>query len=283
MICQSWRLRTQTLSLVDFPRVMGIVNVTPDSFSDGGQFFDKAYDPSIAVDHALQLVAAGATILDIGGESTRPGSEPVDAAEELRRVIPVIEQLTQQTKIPLSIDTSKAVVAQEAIAAGVEIVNDVTGLEGDVRMLGVVAESRVGVCAMHSQGRPKTMQQDPHYVNVVEEVKDYLATRRDVLREAGIEKDQICLDPGIGFGKTTEHNLQLMRFIGEFHTLDCPVLVGHSRKRFLGDILGDQQADRSAATVGAALVLAANQVQLIRVHDVRPVVEALKAFKACWG
>lgn len=284
MNCLAWRLRTRELSLTKIPLVMGIVNVTPDSFSDGGNFYNgEQSDPSAAVNHALALEAAGAAILDIGGESTRPGAEPVNANEELRRVLPVIEQLANLSKTPLSIDTSKAVVAREAIAAGAEIVNDVTGLEGDEHMLEVVVETNAAVCVMHSQGRPQTMQDAPSYDNVVDEVKDYLASRRDALIQAGVQQERICLDPGIGFGKTTEHNLQLMRSIGEFHSLNCPILVGHSRKRFLGEILGDSEADRTAATIGSSMVLAANQVPLIRVHDVGPIVEALKAFKACGG
>lgn len=284
MNCQIWRLRTGELSFSEMPLIMGIVNVTPDSFSDGGQFFtEKKSAPNAAVRHALALEAAGAAILDIGGESTRPGAEPVSVDEELQRVIPVIEKLAKQTKKPISIDTSKARVAQKAIAAGAEIVNDVTGLEADEAMIKVVAETNVGVCVMHSQGRPQTMQKDPRYGNVVEEVKSYLAARRDVLLSAGVQQERICLDPGIGFGKTTEHNLQLMRSISEFHELNCPLLVGHSRKRFLGEILGNRETDRTAATIGSSIALAANQVPLIRVHDVKPVYEALKAFQACGG
>jgi len=274
-----WRLRTRTLEFTRRPLLMGIVNVTPDSFSDGGQFIDSR----AAVDHALRLVNDGADLLDIGGESTRPYSEPVAADEELRRVMPVIEQLAKQTSVPISIDASKAAVAEAAVAAGAEIINDVTGFSGDPAMLSVAVGTTAGVCAMHMQGTPQTMQDDPRYANVVEEIFDYLAQRRDALVAAGVEQDRICLDPGVGFGKTHEHNLTLMARCGRFHQLGCPVLIGHSRKGFLGKILGDKEADRDAATVGAALVAAAQGVQIIRVHNVRVVRDALLAFEACGG
>lgn len=259
------------------PAVMGVVNVTPDSFSDGGRYLDA----EAAVRHALQLTLDGAAILDIGGESTRPGADPVGADEELRRVIPVIERLADKTEAVISIDTSKAVVAEAAIAAGASIVNDVTGLEGDPDMVRVVANSDAGACIMHMQGRPRTMQNDPQYDDVVAEVKAYLAERRDALEAAGIPRESLTLDPGIGFGKTFEHNLELLRRIDEFHELGCALLVGHSRKRFLGEILGEAEADRTAATVGVAMHLADRGVQILRVHDVRETTDALKAFVAC--
>jgi dihydropteroate synthase len=258
---------------------MGIVNVTPDSFSDGGKYFDAG----AAVAHALQLAADGADILDIGGESTRPYSEAVTAEDELGRVLPVIEQLAQHVSIPISIDTSKAIVAREAVAAGAEIINDVTGLEGDPDMLRLVVETGAGVCAMHMQGTPQTMQDNPTYQNVVAEIFEYLQQRRNALVAAGIRPDRICLDPGIGFGKTHEHNITLMANCYEFHSLGCPLLVGHSRKGFLARLIGDKEADRKHATVGAALALAVQGVQIVRVHDVRPVREALLAFEASGG
>ena len=258
---------------------MGIVNVTPDSFSDGGNFLDA----EAAASHAFQLAADGAAILDIGGESTRPYAEPVSADEELRRVLPVIERLREQLKIPLSIDTSKALVARAAINAGAEIINDVTGLEGDADMLGVAADSGAGVCVMHMQGTPQTMQDNPTYADVVAEVREYLRRRRDALVAAGIARERICLDPGIGFGKTHEHNLELMTYCHELHALGCPLLVGHSRKGFLAKLIGNKEADRTYATVGAALSLAVQGVQIVRVHDVRPVREALAAFEATGG
>lgn len=258
---------------------MGIVNVTPDSFSDGGRYFA----PDAAIRHALQLAADGADLLDIGGESTRPYSQPVPAEEELRRVVPVIERLAGQLAIPLSIDTSKASVARAAIAAGAEIINDITGLNGDPEMIRVAVESQVGVCAMHMQGTPQTMQDHPTYADVVVEVSGFLRRRREALSAAGVALDRICLDPGIGFGKTHQHNLTLMSHCDELHALGCPLLVGHSRKGFLGKVIGDMEADRTNATVGAALSLAVHGVQIVRVHDVRPVREALLTFEATGG
>jgi dihydropteroate synthase len=274
-----WQLRTRTLEFPLRPLIMGIVNVTPDSFSDGGRFFDE----SAAVAHALQLVADGADLLDIGGESTRPYSEPVSADEEVRRVRPVIGKLIPHVRIPISIDTSKAAVARAAVDAGAEIINDVTGLPGDPAMIDLAIETGVGVCAMHMQGTPQTMQDNPTYTDVVGEVRDYLQARRDALVSAGISRERICLDPGIGFGKTHEHNITLMRHCNEFHELGCPLLVGHSRKGFLGKLIGNKESDRTNATVGAALALAVQGVQIVRVHDVRPVREALVAFEATGG
>jgi dihydropteroate synthase len=258
---------------------MGILNVTPDSFSDGGRFIDT----DAAVEHALQLVADGADLLDIGGESTRPYSEPVSAYEERRRVLPVIERLASRVAIPISIDTSKAAVARAAVDAGAEIINDVTGLEGDPEMLRTAIDTAAAVCVMHMQGTPQTMQDNPTYTDVVAEVRHYLQARRDALVAAGIARERICLDPGIGFGKTHEHNITLMANCRTFHSLGCPLLVGHSRKGFLGKLIGDREADRTSATVGAALGLAVQGVQIVRVHDVRPVREALAAFEASGG
>lgn len=273
----TWRVRDRTLDLTGGPLLMGIVNVTPDSFSDGGEFLD----PGRAVKHALRLVDDGAAILDIGGESTRPGAAPVDAVEELRRVLPVVERLARETDATISIDTSKASVAQAAINAGARIVNDVTGLTGDPDMAPLAADSGVGVCVMHMLGEPRTMQHDPTYDDVLAEVTDYLAGRRDALVELGVECEAICLDPGIGFGKTLEHNLSLIHGLDTLHDLGCPLLVGHSRKRFLGQLLGDMEADRTAATVGASLALAERGVQVLRVHDVREVHAALVVGGAC--
>ena len=275
----SWRLRTLTLNLSAGPLLVGIVNVTPDSFSDGGNFLDS----QAAVDRALQLEADGAAILDVGGESTRPYSDPVDVDEELRRVMPVVRALCEQASVPVSIDTSKARVAAEAIAAGAEIINDVTGLESDAEMVSLAAETKVGVCAMHMRGTPQTMQDDPTYDDVVAEIHEYLRQRRDALLVAGIPRERICLDPGIGFGKTHEHNLTLCREVARFHDLGCPLLVGHSRKGFIGKVLGDQTADRTAGTIGVALALAGAGVQIIRVHESRPLREALLLYEAVGG
>jgi dihydropteroate synthase len=270
-----WTLRTKRLSFGSRPVIMGIVNVTPDSFSDGGKFFD----PQTAVEHGLQLVQDGAGILDIGGESTRPYSDSVPVRDELARVIPVIEKLAASTDVPISIDTSKAIVAREAVAAGAEIINDVTGLEGDPEMLSVAQQAQAGICAMHMQGTPQTMQDAPTYDDVVEDIFRYLQARRDALLSAGIAQDRICLDPGIGFGKTHEHNLQLLQSSDRFHQLGCPVLVGHSRKGFIAHLLDDRECERMSGTVGAALGLATQGIQIIRVHDVAELNRALILFQ----
>ena len=254
---------------------MGIVNVTPDSFSDGGEFFDSRR----AIEHGLLMARQGAQILDVGGESTRPYATPVSLSEELRRVIPVVQALVEKCSVPVSIDTSKPEVAREAIAAGAEIINDVTGL-GDPQMIDVARQTGAGVCAMHMQGTPATMQDAPHYDDVVEDIQSYLQLRLNALQKAGLEFDRICLDPGIGFGKTHVHNVELVNQVGRFHQLGAPLLVGHSRKGFLAKILGDKQADRTFATVGVSLALALSGVQVIRVHDVLPVRQALVSFKA---
>jgi dihydropteroate synthase len=283
-----WRLRTQSLELprpggpLARPLVMGIVNVTPDSFSDGGRLTGV----EAAVAHGLTLVAEGADILDVGGESTRPFSEPVPEAEELRRVAEVVRRLAAEAGVPVSIDTSKAAVAERAIDLGAEIINDVTGLEGDRRMVDVARATGAAVCAMHMQGTPRTMQLDPRYGDVVDEIHAYLAARREALLAAGIPLDRICLDPGIGFGKTHEHNLELMRHAGRFLDLGAPILVGHSRKGFLAKAVERArgrpatEADRDAATAGAACGLAAQGVQIVRVHAVGLVRTALDLFAA---
>ena len=274
-----WQLRTQQLQFGSLPILMGIVNVTPDSFSDGGLFFDA----SRAVDHGLQLVAQGAGILDIGGESTRPYSTTVDEAEELRRILPVIRALREQTSVPISIDTSKSRVAQAALDAGAEIINDVTGLEGDPDMLRVARELGAGVCAMHMRGTPQTMQNEPVYGDVVQEIYQYLAQRRDALQQSGIPLARICLDPGIGFGKTHQHNLTLLSACATFHELGRPLLVGHSRKGFIAHVLRDKEADRMPGTIGVAVHLARQGIQVLRVHDVGPVRQALLLFEATGG
>jgi len=271
-----WQLRTRRLEFGRIPLLMGIVNVTPDSFYDGGKYFD----PKAAVDHALQLVAEGADLLDIGGESTRPYATPVPLAEELRRVIPVVAEVASQVDVPISIDTYKAQVAREAIAAGAEVVNDITALRGDPEMLAVVAESGAGVCLMHMQGTPQTMQDAPFYEDVLREVRDFLACVRDRTVAAGVSADRIALDPGIGFGKRLEHNLALLRGMETFHQLGCPLLVGPSRKRFIGELAGDMQADRLPGTIATVLSLAMKGVQIIRVHDVGAVRQALRVFAA---
>ena len=278
-----WRLRTQVLELprpganIRRPLVMGIVNVTPDSFSDGGRHADV----EAAVAHGLALVADGADLLDVGGESTRPYSTPVDAEEEWRRVGEVVHRLAREAGVPVSIDTSKAAVAAQAVAAGAEIINDVTGLEGDPDMVRVAVESGAAVCAMHMQGTPQTMQVAPRYDDVVAEIHGYLRGRRDALVAAGIPLERICLDPGIGFGKTHEHNLTLLAAAGRFLDLGAPILVGHSRKGFIGKAIERQLgrpatvAERDAGTAAAACRLAAAGIQIVRVHAVGLVRAAL--------
>lgn len=278
-----WQLRTRRLPLPEPgrpPLLMGIVNVTPDSFSDGGRHADI----EAAVAHGLELAAAGADILDVGGESTRPFADPVAADEEWRRVGEVVRRLVAESGLPVSIDTSKAVVAEQAIAAGAEIINDVTGLEGDPAMGGLAQATGVGVCAMHMRGSPQTMQLDPRYDDVVAEIHSYLTHRRDALLATGIPLEHICLDPGIGFGKTHDHNLQLMQQAGRFLDLGCPILVGHSRKGFLGKLVKQLHgreptlAERDLATAASACSLAAQGIQFIRVHDVAATRLALEVF-----
>ena len=275
----SWQLRTRTLAFGKRPLVMGIVNVTPDSFSDGGRYFSE----TAAVEHALQLVRDGADLLDIGGESTRPYSEPVSEAEELRRVLPVVKAVCRRSDIPVSIDTSKAAVAAACVEAGAEIINDVTALTGDASMIDVARDTKAGICLMHMLGTPQTMQDDPTYYDVAAEIRDYLRGRVESLTAAGIDRGRICLDPGIGFGKTHQHNLTLMANCWRFHELGLPLLVGHSRKGFIAKLIGNKEADRTAGTIGAACSLASQGVQIIRVHDVRAVREAVLLFDACGG
>jgi dihydropteroate synthase len=262
-----------------FPRpamVMGIVNVTPDSFSDGGQFFDS----SKAIEHALQLVAKGAEILDIGGESTRPGAQPVSESEELRRVIPVIEALASQVKIPVSIDTVKPGVARAALLAGASIVNDIAANREDEEMWRVVAESGAGYVAMHMQGSPQTMQDNPTYDDVVKDVVNFFQDRLGRLRNCGVTSEQVVLDVGIGFGKTLEHNLQLLAGLGSFTKLERPLLLGVSRKSFIRKLLGADTGHRLAGSLACASMAVEAGVQIIRAHDVVETVQAVRMTEA---
>jgi dihydropteroate synthase len=252
------------------PVVMGVVNVTPDSFSDGGEWLD----PATAIAHGHALVAQGAAILDIGGESTRPGAEPVSAAEELRRVVPVLAGLTG-AGARLSIDTSKAAVAAAAIDAGATIVNDVTALRGDPRMAALVAERGCDVCLMHMLGQPRTMQRDPRYGDVVGDVRVFLAQRLEHAVANGIAPERVWLDPGIGFGKTIDHNLALLARLDEIVALGRPVVVGTSRKSFLGTITGREPAGRVAGTLATNVLALARGASVFRVHDVAEARDAL--------
>lgn len=274
-----WQLRSRSLHFGRLPALMGIVNVTPDSFSDGGCYLD----PQEAVEHGLRLVAEGAVILDVGGESTRPYSTEVDVDEELRRVVPVVRQLVRQVSVPISVDTSKAAVAQAALEEGAEIVNDVRSLAGDQEMLPLVLREQAGVVIMHMQGTPQTMQDAPRYVDVVTEIFDWLAARRGELLADGLQRARLCLDPGVGFGKTHQHNLTLLAHCDQYHRLGCPLLIGHSRKAFIAKVIRDKEAERTSGTIGVALALARQGVQLIRVHDVAPVRQALQLFAAVGG
>jgi len=275
----SWRLRTKTLAAGRIPLLMGVVNVTPDSFSDGGRFLE----PAAAVEHGLRLAAEGADLLDVGGQSTRPGATPIAAEEELHRVLPVIVALRKQTEVPLSIDTSSAKVAAECLAAGVEVINDVTAFTSDGDIVALAAESGCGICAMHMQGTPQTMQNNPRYGDVVEDLFVWLAARRDALLAAGITQDHIALDPGIGFGKTAAHNLAILNHLSRYRALECPLLIGLSRKAFIGHLIGDLAADRTVGTIGAALAAARQGVEVLRVHDVAAVRHALLVFDAVGG
>lgn len=269
-----WRCRNRLVPFGTLSLLMGIVNVTPDSFSDGGQWFD----PQKAVEHALQLAEDGADILDIGGESTRPGSESVTLEDELQRVIPVISALRSQTDRLISIDTQKAEVAQQALNAGADIINDVSGLTADPRMIDVCAASDCGVIVMHMQGTPQTMQLQPHYKDVVHEVRQELAVRLESCDRAGIARDRIVLDPGIGFGKTAQHNVDLLHHLKDLRSLDRPVLIGHSRKRFLSKVIGRPVEERSAGTIGVSIAVAQLGADILRVHDVRSTRDALWAW-----
>ena len=269
-------------NIVEWPRgrldfsagclVMGVLNVTPDSFSDGGEFFDS----DKAVEHGLQMAADGAAILDVGGESTRPGSASVSTYEQIKRVVPVIEALSEKTNVPVSIDTYQFEVAQAALDAGAGIINDITAMS-DERMGELAAERQVPVVLMHMQGTPATMQIEPKYDDVVGEVLDFLLDRAKRAEKLGISKDMIFIDPGIGFGKTTEHNLSLLRNINKFAASGYRVLVGTSRKRFIGQITGKEKAaERIFGTAATVALCAAAGVSIVRVHDVAEMVDVVK-------
>jgi len=259
------------------PAVMGILNVTPDSFADGGIFLACAD----AVAHALQMVEEGADIIDIGGESTRPGAQPVSAQQEIDRVVPVIEALHRQTPVPISIDTSKPEVMRSAVAAGAGFINDVRALQEE-GALQAAASLQVPVCLMHMQGQPRTMQEHPRYENVVEDVAEYLQARLQAALSAGIGASKLVIDPGFGFGKTLEHNLELLRGLKALRRLGTPILAGLSRKSMIGKALGLPVERRLHASVALALMAVHNGADIIRVHDVGPTVEALRMWAAVY-
>ncbi len=259
------------------PQIMGILNVTPDSFSDGGQHFD----PEVALAHARKMAADGAAILDVGGESTRPGAAPVPVDDEIARTAPVIAALRAGIATPISIDTRKAPVAQAAHAAGANLINDVAGFTYDPALAPYAATHALPVCVMHAQGTPETMQQDPRYDHVLLDVYDWLAARIEALVALGIPRAHIVTDPGIGFGKTVAHNLTLLQNLSLFHSLGCPILLGASRKRFIGDISRTPvAADRIPGSLAVALGGAAQGVQILRVHDVTETRAALDLWRA---
>jgi dihydropteroate synthase len=255
---------------------MGVVNVTPDSFSDGGRFFD----PAAAIAHGLTLAAAGADLLDVGGESTRPGARPVPAAEELHRVLPVVQGLAARTAVPLSVDTAKSAVAAAALAAGASVVNDVTALRGDPAMAGVIARAGAAVILMHMQGSPRTMQRRPRYRAVVAEVAAFLRQAARRAQAAGIRRDRILLDPGIGFGKTAAHNLALLRALPALRRLGYPLVVGVSRKSFIGAVTGAAVQDRLPGTLACLSAARREGVEVVRVHDVAACAQFFQMLKA---
>jgi dihydropteroate synthase len=263
---------------VKLVKLMGVVNVTPDSFSDGGLYLD----PEVAIAHGRELAAAGAAILDVGGESTRPGAAPVAGEEELRRVEPVVAGLAGE-EVEISVDTSKAAVAAAALDAGATIVNDVTALRGDPEMAALCAERGAGVVLMHMAGEPRTMQENPEYGDVVAEVRDFLAARLEVAIAAGIDEALIWLDPGIGFGKTNRHNFELLRGLGELATLGRPLVVGTSRKAFIGRSDGSAADQRLGGTIATSVLAAAAGADVLRVHDVREMDQALRVTSAVLG
>ncbi|MBE2180859.1 MAG: dihydropteroate synthase [Chthoniobacterales bacterium] len=275
-----WRTSRRTFDLTDHGAIMGVINVTPDSFSDGGTFADA----HAAIEHGIRLADEGAAILDIGGESTRPGAEPIPAWEELRRILPVVKGLAGKTSAALSIDTSKAEVARAAMDAGAEIINDVTALQGDARMAAVAAATGAAVVLMHMRGTPRTMQKSPDYADVAAEVLSFLTERLVFAQAAGIESDRMAVDPGIGFGKTTEHNLQLIASLPRFCPTGRPVVLGVSRKSFLASAAGcPDLPDRDAPTAALTSLGRELGARIFRVHAVRENAQALRMTEAILG
>ncbi|MFH7564209.1 dihydropteroate synthase [Oceanimonas smirnovii] len=264
---------TRTLDL-STPQIMGVLNITPDSFSDGGRYHGE----DAALRHALQMVTDGATIIDVGGESTRPGADEVAAQEELERVVPVIERLRAELDCWISVDTSKAAVMGEAVNSGADLINDIRALR-EPGALETAAASGAAVCLMHMQGQPRTMQQAPDYANVIAEVAEFLAAQVAACEAAGISRERICLDPGYGFGKSLEHNYELLGRVGELHRLGLPLLAGMSRKSMLGQLLNREVNERLAGTLSAHLFAVAQGVQIVRVHDVKEMADALRVWR----
>jgi dihydropteroate synthase len=262
--------------VLDRPLVMGVLNVTPDSFSDGGLYLD----PGAAVKHALEMVDEGADLIDIGAESSRPGAEPVSEAEELSRLVPVVQEVCRRVSVPVSVDTTKAAVARQALDAGAAIINDISALLADPAMAGAVAKAGAGLVLMHMQGTPQTMQRAPRYGDIVAEVREFLRARMQAAVEAGIAAGQILLDPGIGFGKNLEQNLILLDRLDAFQTLGRPILVGVSRKAFIGEVLGRRAGDRLLGTAAAVAAAVLRGAGVVRVHDVRAMQDVVRVIDA---
>ena len=269
-------LRERVLPLGAKVHLMGVLNVTPDSFSDGGRYFA----PDLAVEHALAMVEQGADLLDIGAESSRPGADPVEEREEIRRLIPVVQEVCRRVSVPVSVDTRKASVARLALDAGAAIINDISALRSDPGMGRIVAASGAAVVLMHMQGTPKDMQQAPHYQCVVEEVRAFFQERMRAATDAGIQPDRILLDPGIGFGKHLEHNLMLLGRLDDFRTLGRPMVIGVSRKAFIGRVLGREVGERLMGTAGAVAAAVLHGAQVVRVHDVAQMRDVVKMAEA---
>ena len=273
MTARLWKIGDAVVDLSKRAMIMGVLNVTPDSFSDGGKFFTA----DAAVEHGILMATEGADIIDVGGESTRPGAEPVSVDEELKRVVPVVEQLRAKIDITISIDTSKSDVAEAALDAGAAIINDVTAGRGDDQMLPLAATRRAALVLMHMQGEPRTMQKNPHYDDVIREVGDFFRQQYDRAIECGVDPMALAFDPGIGFGKTLEHNLSLLKNLNQLRVDDRPLAVGVSRKSFLGKLLGSKEmADRVGPTAAMTSLLRAHGADVIRVHDVKENVAALR-------
>jgi dihydropteroate synthase len=271
------KYRSQSLDLLAGPVVMGILNVTPDSFSDGGQFPDAG----AAIERGLEMAAQGAKIIDVGGESTRPGAKPVAVDEQIRRVTPVIEGLTRQTDVVISVDTTQSKVAQAALDAGAAMINDITALGADSQLAKLIASHKAAIVLMHMQGQPQTMQKKPRYINILQEVTRFLQQRIDQALQAGIGENCIVIDPGIGFEKTVNHNLLLIRELSQLHALKKPILMGVSRKSFIGKTLGiDSPADRGIGTAVAHAWCVAGNAHILRVHDVKETLDVINMVQA---
>jgi len=266
------KCKNKTLDLSSRTHIVGILNITPDSFSDGGKY----YQSEQAIERGIQMVEEGADIIDIGAESTRPGAEPVSDDEELRRLIPILEGLLEQVDVPISIDTYKSSVAETTLKSGAHLINDISGLRFDYRMKEVIAEHQIPVIIMHIKGEPRNMQQNPHYDDLMSEIYDYLADSIQIAIEAGIKRNNIVIDPGIGFGKRMQDNYEILRRLSEFEGLDCPILIGPSRKSFIGNVLNLPPDQRLEGTLAAVTIGIQNGAHIVRVHDVKQVSRACR-------